>query len=112
MKEKWCVVHPSFLFQAADISNPSRPIGVYSKWIDGVMLEFFVQGDYERSHQMAFSMNCDRETVVIAKAQVGFITFLVAPVFNALATYAPSVRKLSEAVEANKQHFVALAAAS
>ena len=29
--------------QSADISNPTRNIEVYRKWIEGVMMEFFVQ---------------------------------------------------------------------
>ena len=40
------------------------------RWIDGVMTEFFVQGDCERQQGLPISMNCDRETVVLAKAQV------------------------------------------
>ena len=68
-------------------------------------LEFGVQGDYERENGMAFSMNCDRDTVVVAKAQIGFIQFLVAPLFKALAAYAPSVQPLVDQLETNRQYF-------
>jgi len=99
------------IIKSADISNPARQLAVYRKWIEGVMMEFFTQGDYERAEQMPFSMNCDRETVVLAKAQIGFIMFLVAPLFKALAAYAPSVKPLVEQIEKNKAFFDEMAAA-
>jgi len=103
-KEVMCMI-----IKAADISNPSRRLDVYNKWIDGVMTEFFVQGDYERAKGMAFSMNCDRESVVLAKAQIGFISFLVGPLFKALHTYAPSLQPVVDRIAANKEHFEKLA---
>ena len=76
------------------------------------MVEFFVQGDSEKEKEMPFSMNCDRDSVVLAKAQLGFIGFLVAPLFKAITTYAPAVQALCDQLEANKSHFAAIAAAS
>ena len=58
------------IIKAADISNPSRSPFVYQKWIEGVMKEFFTQGDAERDLGLPISMNCDRKTVSVAKAQV------------------------------------------
>ena len=100
----------TMVIKAADISNPTRSLAVYQQWIEGVMDEFFVQGDLERDKGLPLSMNCDRESVVVAKAQVGFISFLVAPLFGALATYAPALQPLVDALERNKGHFASLAA--
>jgi len=72
------------------------------------MQEFFAQGDAEREKGMTISMNCDRSSVVVAKAQVGFITFLVLPLFKALANYSPSLAPLKEQLERNAAHFAAL----
>ena len=83
---------------------------MYEKWIDGVMMEFFVQGDYEREKEMAFSMNCDRHSVVLAKAQIGFIGFLVLPLFRALGAYSAAVQPMIQQLVANKAHFEGLAA--
>ena len=58
------------ILKAADISNPSRPLPIYQRWITGVMSEFFTQGDAERAAGLPCSLNCDRHTVVEAKAQV------------------------------------------
>jgi len=98
------------IIKAADISNPARDLKTYSKWIDGVMTEFCVQGDYERDNGMAISMNCDRHTVTVPKAQVGFITFLVAPLYKALAAYCEGIQPLADQLERNREHFAALVA--
>jgi len=97
------------IIKAADISNPARRLSVYERWIDGVMTEFFVQGDCEREQGLPISMNCDRETVVLAKAQVGFISFLVGPLFTAISSYAPAIKPICDQLDANLAHFKALA---
>ncbi len=94
------------IIKAADVSNPARPLAVYQPWIDGVMFEFFAQGDREREQGLPLSMNCDRHTVDVNKCQVGFISFIVAPVYAALARYVPELQaSLVTQLEANKQHF-------
>lgn len=60
----------TLIIKAADISNPTRPIAVYEKWVEGVMAEFFAQGDAEKAKGLPVSMNCDRDTVVVSKCQV------------------------------------------
>ena len=81
------------ILKAADISNPTRPPTVYAKWVEGVMQEFFAQGDAERALGLPISMNCDRESVNVNKCQVGFINFIVAPIFEGLAQYVPAVEQ-------------------
>ena len=46
------------MMKAADISNPTRPLPVYAKWVGGVMREFFAQGDAERVRGLPISQNC------------------------------------------------------
>ena len=98
----------TILIKAADISNPARSQPVYEQWIDGVISEFFVQGDAEQEVGLPFSMNCDRSTVVVPKSQVLFISFLVAPLFQALLAYAPSLSPVVQSLDANKAHFAQL----
>jgi cAMP-specific phosphodiesterase 4 len=99
---------PRLLLQAADISNPTRPIAVYEKWVQGVMAEFFAQGDAEKAKGLPVSMNCDRDTVVLSKCQVGFMSFLVMPLYQSLLGYAPALRPLVDQMEANKAHYAAM----
>eukprot|EP00966_Prymnesium_polylepis_P280864 6489612-Prymnesium_polylepis.3 len=81
---------------------------VYQPWIDGVMQEFFTQGDRERELGLPISMSCDRHTVSVAKCQVGFISFLVKPLFDAFGEYLPSLKETALAnLEANLAHFKA-----
>jgi hypothetical protein len=99
------------IIKAADISNPARSLHVYETWIEGVMCEFFTQGDFERSRGLTISMNCDRHAVSTAKCQVGFISFLVLPLYKALASYSPSLQPVLDTLEANLAHFKKLDAA-
>ena len=93
------------LIKAADISNPTRPLPVYEQWVDQVMAEFFRQGDAEKGRGLPFSMNCDRETVKVNGCQVGFITFLVGPLYKALARYAPELQVCVDQMEKNLKHY-------
>ncbi|KAL3918762.1 MAG: hypothetical protein SGPRY_005888 [Prymnesium sp.] len=114
------------VIKSADISNPTRPMKVreikhtafpsqpaavnasqvYQPWIDGVMSEFFQQGDLERSLGLPISMNCDRRSVSVGKCQVGFITYLVKPLFDSFCEFIPALKKEAVAnLESNLAHF-------
>jgi len=73
------------------------------------MAEFFRQGDVERTLGLPISMNCDRHTVATAKCQVGFISFLVKPLFDGTLEYIPALKDVAMTnLEANLAHFKAL----
>lgn len=65
--ERAVVVH--MLLHAADISNPTRPRGIYEKWAKRVVGEFFAQGDRERAAGLPVSANCDRDTTNLSLSQ-------------------------------------------
>ena len=99
------------MLKGADISNPTRPIKVYAVWVEGIMKEFFAQGDAERTLGLPISMNCDRESVSVNKCQVGFITFLVNPIWKGIAQLIPAQGpQLLAELETNLAHYQALAA--
>jgi cAMP-specific phosphodiesterase 4 len=60
------------LVHCADLSNPTKPLALYRKWVERIMEEFFVQGDKERENNMEISPMCDRHTATIEKSQVIF----------------------------------------
>ena len=93
------------IIKAADISNPTRPMEVSKKWVDGVMAEFFAQGDAEKARGLSISMNCDRETVLTSKCQLDFINFHVMAIFKSLCCYAPAVQPLIDQMEMNKHRY-------
>lgn len=46
------------------------------------MEEFFRQGDMEQELGLDFSPLCDRQTTVVPQSQIGFIDFIVSPIFD------------------------------
>jgi len=73
---------------AADVSNPAKPWSYYMQWTDRVLQEFFHQGDLERERGLPISMGFDKTKVTCdadkARGQLGFIGFVVGPMYRAL----------------------------
>jgi hypothetical protein len=67
----------------ADIGHGAKPPPVHSQWSARVAAEFYAQGDRERAAGESVSALCDREEgdESYRKAQTGFLTFLVRPLF-------------------------------
>lgn len=57
-----------WMFHLADISNPAKPFAVCRQWTDLLFVEFFAQGDMEKSKGFTVSMFMDRVTTNIAKS--------------------------------------------
>ena len=58
------------LIHCCDLSNPTKPLPLYTEWVDRLMEESFKQGDKEREQGLEISPLCDRNTVNVAKCQV------------------------------------------
>lgn len=65
MKALCLIVH------ACDISHASKPWDLHFRWTEGVLEEFFRQGDLEASMGLPYSPLCDRHTVHVAESQIG-----------------------------------------
>lgn len=61
------------MVHCADLSNPTKPLTVYRRWVDRVMEEFFKQGDKEREQGLELSPMCDRFNSTVEKTQVSFL---------------------------------------
>ena len=59
------------MVHCADLSNPTKPLELYRRWVDLIMEEFFRQGDKERENGQDISPMCDRHNATIEKSQVG-----------------------------------------
>ncbi|XP_033822332.1 dual specificity calcium/calmodulin-dependent 3',5'-cyclic nucleotide phosphodiesterase 1B-like [Periophthalmus magnuspinnatus] len=81
----------SLLLHTADISHPSKPWGLHSRWTKALMEEFFRQGDREAELGLPFSPLCDRKTTLVADSQIGFIDFIVYPSFSLLTDMAEKI---------------------
>ena len=95
----------NLLVHSSDVSNPSKDLTVYSIWTKLVMQEFFNQGELEKSENLPVSYLCDRVTTNVPKSQVGFINFIVAPLFKTISFYLPSVSIFEENVKRNLDYF-------
>uniref|UniRef100_A0AAY5EUZ3 Phosphodiesterase n=1 Tax=Electrophorus electricus TaxID=8005 RepID=A0AAY5EUZ3_ELEEL len=83
--------HRHFVLQmalkCADICNPCRPWELSKQWSEKVTEEFFHQGDIEKKHKLEVSPLCDSETNSIADVQIGFMTYVVEPLFAEWARF-------------------------
>uniref|UniRef100_A0A5F7ZQ95 Phosphodiesterase n=1 Tax=Macaca mulatta TaxID=9544 RepID=A0A5F7ZQ95_MACMU len=73
--------------KCADICNPCRTWELSKQWSEKVTEEFFHQGDIEKKYHLGVSPLCDRHTESIANIQIGFMTYLVEPLFTEWARF-------------------------
>ncbi|XP_078054686.1 3',5'-cyclic-AMP phosphodiesterase 4C-like isoform X3 [Mustelus asterias] len=94
------------MVHCADLSNPTKPLHLYRTWVDKVMMEFFQQGDQERERGMEISPMCDKHTASIEKSQVGFIDFIVHPLWETWADLVyPDAKEILDNLEDNRDWF-------
>uniref|UniRef100_A0A673ULA2 Phosphodiesterase 7A n=1 Tax=Suricata suricatta TaxID=37032 RepID=A0A673ULA2_SURSU len=73
--------------KCADICNPCRTWELSKQWSEKVTEEFFHQGDIEKKYHLGVSPLCDRQTESVANIQIGFMTYLVEPLFAEWARF-------------------------
>lgn len=95
----------NMIIHAADISNPAKPLDLYKRWVDLVFEEFFSQGDLEKTKDLPISFNCDRDSVQISKAQIGFITLIVKPTFDVLNVVIPECNEYLKNISINLKYY-------
>ena len=86
---------------AADISNPVKTFDICKKWADRVCEEFFLQGDKEKSLQMSISTMTDRATVNKNSMQIGFIEYVVCPLYESFVKLFPTLSPLLDNLVVN-----------
>ena len=70
------------LLHSADVSHPTKEWELHKEWTARCMEEFFKQGDKERELGLDISPLCDRNTTQVPQSQIGFIDYIVSPLFN------------------------------
>lgn len=71
----------SMVLHCADIGHPAKEWNLHYKWTNLLLEEFFTQGDREKELGLPISPLCDRNSVLVAESQIGFIDFIVDPSF-------------------------------
>ena len=96
------------MIHCADLSNPTKPLDIYIKWTDRIMEEFWRQGDKERELGLEISPMCDRRVPSVEKHQVGFIEFIVHPLWETWADLVyPDASAILETLEQNRDWYQA-----
>ncbi|XP_018374904.1 PREDICTED: cAMP-specific 3',5'-cyclic phosphodiesterase isoform X4 [Trachymyrmex cornetzi] len=94
------------LVHCADLSNPTKPLTLYRRWVGLLMEEFFLQGDREREQNMDISPMCDRHSATIEKSQVGFIDYIVHPLWETWADLVhPDAQEILDTLEENRDWY-------
>eukprot|EP01065_Artemidia_motanka_P040034 TRINITY_DN4956_c3_g1_i1.p1 TRINITY_DN4956_c3_g1~~TRINITY_DN4956_c3_g1_i1.p1 ORF type:complete len:1236 (+),score=418.21 TRINITY_DN4956_c3_g1_i1:48-3755(+) len=86
----------------ADISNCGRPKHLYHRWCNVIVDEFFQQGDRERLQGMPVSPFMDRHTTLMSKGQIGFMNYIVMPLFESMGEYLEEMQMATIIAEENK----------
>ncbi|OBS79458.1 hypothetical protein A6R68_18209 [Neotoma lepida] len=94
------------MVHCADLSNPTKPLELYRQWTDRIMAEFFQQGDRERERGMEISPMCDKHTASVEKSQVGFIDYIVHPLWETWADLVhPDAQDILDTLEDNRDWY-------
>ncbi|XP_070506227.1 3',5'-cyclic-AMP phosphodiesterase-like isoform X3 [Chironomus tepperi] len=97
------------LVHCADLSNPTKPLPLYRRWVSLLMEEFFLQGDKERAAGMDISPMCDRHNSTVEKSQVGFIDYIVHPLWETWADLVhPDAQDILDMLEENRDYYQSL----
>ncbi|XP_028840830.1 cAMP-specific 3',5'-cyclic phosphodiesterase 4C isoform X1 [Denticeps clupeoides] len=94
------------MVHCADLSNPTKPLAVYRQWTERIMEEFFRQGDKERERGMEISPMCDKHTASVEKSQVGFIDYIVHPLWETWGDLVhPDAQEILDTLEDNRDWY-------
>ena len=77
------------IMKCSDVSNPSKKLEIYDPWCGMILEEFYRQGDQERNLGLPISPYCDRGNVNVPSCQIGFIDYVVSPLFEAFNSFQP-----------------------
>lgn len=82
------------LIKACDISNECRPLIVSEAWVECLLEEYFHQTDKEKKDGLPIAPFMDRDLVTKATAQIGFIRYVLLPLFEALNKLFPEMEEV------------------
>merc|ERR1719242_182299 len=94
------------MVHCSDLSNPTKPLDIYRHWVDRITEEFFLQGDQEREAGLDISPMCDRNNATTEKSQVGFISYIVHPLWETRAELVyPDAQEILTTLENNRLYY-------
>jgi len=95
------------MIHLSDLSNPTKDLSIYKCWNERILDEYWKQGDKEKEQGLEISPMCDRGNVTIEKSQVGFIDYIVHPLFETWAELVyPDAQEILDQLEDNRQYYL------
>uniref|UniRef100_A0A2K6GRT7 Phosphodiesterase n=1 Tax=Propithecus coquereli TaxID=379532 RepID=A0A2K6GRT7_PROCO len=73
--------------KCADICNPCRIWEMSKQWSERVCEEFYRQGELEQKFELEISPLCNQQKDSIPSIQIGFMTYIVEPLFREWARF-------------------------
>jgi hypothetical protein len=95
----------SAILHACDISNPCKAWDVTQAWAELCLEEFFRQGDQEKERGVPVQFLNDRDKLNRPNSQIGFIEFMIAPLFTAMVHLWPPLLELHENLSGNLENW-------
>lgn len=89
------------IMKSSDISNQARGVDTAWQWNLGVYKEFYAEGDVDRAKGRKVNPLHDRENNVIAKSTIGFIKFVVKPLFELLHRAVDTLEKSGRSLDSS-----------
>lgn len=112
-EEKDLIMLLEAALHCADLGNPAKRHDIMNKWTQRVTEEFFQQGDAEKAAGLPVSAMMDRTKPNIPKSQVGFIDFIVTPLYRTFGkVFTVGTKEPLQNLQKNKEHWLGIIEAS
>ncbi|XP_055733878.1 high affinity cGMP-specific 3',5'-cyclic phosphodiesterase 9A-like isoform X2 [Salvelinus fontinalis] len=93
------------LIKCCDISNEVRPMEVAEPWVDCLLEEYFMQSDREKAESLPVAPFMDREKVTKPTAQIGFIKFVLIPMFETVMKLFPQIEVMIQPLRESRDRY-------
>nr|AFK83799.1 phosphodiesterase [Mnemiopsis leidyi] len=81
----------AIMIKCCDISNEVRPFNVAEPWLECLLEEYFTQSDREKCEGLPVASFMDRNKVTKPTAQIGFIKYVLIPLYETLCELFPEI---------------------
>jgi len=98
----------SYCLHVSDLSHPTKEFGLHQKWSSRITKEFLLQGDRELDLGMEPEALYDRRNLNLEKSQIGFIDFVVLPLWVNWTTLIGEKEELIDQIYSNKDEWLRL----
>lgn len=93
------------VLHCADLGNPTKARHLMLQWTKKVFEEFYEQGDMERKLGLPISQMMDRTQPAVEKSQIGFIDFIVKPLYKQFTMFCPEAEICLSNLQHNKEYW-------